>query len=102
MPDQLPDNPATLAATTSIETLQNVMYRDWIWRNTFPIDTTMQPGTIFGTIKIHPKNCNEYITHIAAMFKTWVGSFKVRSRFMATFQFGGSFRVGWLPPIFDE
>lgn len=102
MPDQLPDNPATIAATTSIETIESILYRDWVWRNTFYIDTTMQPGTIFGTIKIHPKNCNDYITHISAMFKTWVGSMKLRARFMATFQFGGSFRMGWLPPIYNE
>lgn len=102
MPDQLPDNPATLAANTSIETINNIMYDNWIWRNSFTIDPTMRAGQVFGKIKIHPKNCNEYITHIAMMFLTWTGAFKIRSRFMATFQFGGSVRIGWLPPKFTD
>lgn len=102
MPDQIPDNPATLSANTSIETLSNILYQNWVWRNTFVIDAAMQPGHVFGTIKIHPKNCNDYITHISQMFLTWNGSFKVRSRFMATYQFGGSFRLGFLPPRFTQ
>lgn len=102
MPDQIPDNPATLSANTSIETLQNILYQNWVWRNTFTIDSSMQPGHVFGFIKIHPQNCNDYITHISRMFLTWNGSFKIRSRFMATFQFGGSFRLGFLPPKFKE
>lgn len=102
LPDQIPDNPSTLKANTSIETIQNVMYENWIWRNTFQIDPSMRPGHVFGSIKIHPKNCNEYITHISQMFLSWTGSFKIRSRFMATFQFGGSVRVGFLPPRFTQ
>lgn len=102
MPDQIPDNPATLAANTSIETLQNIMYSNWVWRNTFVIDSSMQPGHVFGLVKIHPKNCNDYITHISRMFLTWNGAFKIRTRFMATFQFGGSVRLGFLPPKFTE
>jgi hypothetical protein len=61
----------------------------------------MRAGQIFGTIKIHPKNCNDYITHISEMFLTWTGSMKIRTRFMATFQFGGSIRLGYLPPKFS-
>jgi hypothetical protein len=102
MPDQLPDNPSTIAANTSIETLQNILYQNWVWRNTFVIDASMQPGHVFGAIKIHPKNCNDYITHISKMFLTWNGAFKVRTRFMATYQFGGSFRIGFLPPRFSQ
>nr|UXD80083.1 putative capsid protein [Lasius neglectus picorna-like virus 8] len=102
VPDQLPDNPATITANTSIETLQQVLYDNWIWRNLFTIDSSMLPGHVFGVLKIHPKNCNDYITYISQMFKTWTGSFKIRTRFMATFQFGGSFRVGFLPPRFTE
>lgn len=102
MPDQLPDNPATIAANTSLETLQQVMYSNWIWRNTFTIDASMQPGHVIGSIKIHPRNCNEYITHISKMFLTWTGAFKIRTRFMSTFQFGGSFRLGFLPPKFTQ
>lgn len=102
MPNQIPDNPGTMVATTSVEDIMNVMYRNWIWRNTFTIDTSMLSGQVFGTIKIHPKNCNDYITHVSAMFKTWVGSMKIRTRFMATFQFGGSFRLGWLPPVYTQ
>lgn len=102
MPDQIPDNPGTLVANTSLEDINNILYRNWVWRNTYTIDSAMQPGTIFGSIKIHPRNCNDYITHITQMFKTWTGSMKLRTRFMATYQFGGSFRLGWLPPIFSQ
>jgi hypothetical protein len=101
MPDQLSDNPGTIVANTSIETLQNILNENWIWRNSFTIDPTMRAGQIFGTIKIHPKNCNDYITHISEMFLTWTGSMKIRTRFMATFQFGGSIRLGYLPPKFS-
>lgn len=102
MPDQRPDNPTTIKATTSVETLNQVLHQNWIWRNTFTIDTTMKPGHIIGTIKIHPKNFHEYLAHVAEMFLTWTGSGKIRTRFMATFQFGGSFRLGFLPPKFTE
>lgn len=102
IPDTIPDNPATLAANTSIETLEHIMYRDWVWRNNFTVDSGMLPGHVFGTIKVHPRNCNDYITHISQMFLSWTGSFKIRTRFMATFQFGGSLRVGFLPPKFTE
>lgn len=101
MPDQKPDNPKTISATTSIETINQVMYKNWIWRNQFTVDTTMQAGHVFGTIKIHPQNCHDYLTYISKMFLTWTGSMKIRSRFQATFQFGGSFRLGWLPPKFN-
>lgn len=102
MPDQIPDNPASIVANTSIETLQNILFENWIWRNTFQIDTSMKPGHIFGLIPIHPRECNEYITHLSQMFLTWTGSMKIRTRFMATFQFGGSFRIGFLPPKFNR
>lgn len=102
LPDVKPDNPRTIGATTSVETLNQVLYNNWIWRNTFTIDTTMKPGHIIGSIKIHPKNFHQYLTHVSNMFLTWTGSGKVRMRFMATFQFGGSFRVGFLPPHFTE
>lgn len=100
MPDQLPDNPSTIVANTSIETLDNILYRNWVWRNTFQVDTSMRPGFVFGTIQIHPSTTNDYIAHIARMFLTYTGSAKIRTRFMATFQFGGSFRLGFLPPKF--
>lgn len=102
MPDQIPDNPGTLVATTSIETIEQVMYRNWIWRNQFTVDTTMLAGHVFGLIKIHPKNCHAYLAYLANIFLTWTGSMKLRSRFQATFQFGGSFRLGWLPPKFTR
>lgn len=100
MVDQLPDNPATLAASTSIETLQQILYQNWVWRNTFQVDSSMQPGHVFGVLKVHPRNCNPYITHISRMFLTWTGSFKIRTRAIATFQFGASLRCGFLPPKF--
>lgn len=100
MPDQIPDNPSTIVANTSIETIENILYRNWIWRNTFQVDASMRPGFVFGTIQIHPNTCNDYVAHIARMFLTYTGSMKIRTRFMATFQFGGSFRLGFLPPKF--
>jgi hypothetical protein len=102
MPDQVPDNPATIAANTSIETLQNILYENWVWRNTYQIDASMRPGAIIGTIPVHPYECNDYVRHIARMFLTWTGAMKIRTRFMATFQFGGSFRLGFLPPKFTQ
>lgn len=101
-PEQVPDNPKTIVQTTSIENVQHLMYNDWIYRNTYTIDPSMQPGHVFGYIKIHPMNCHAYLTHIAQMFLTWVGHMKIRCRFMANFTNGGSFRVGYLPPNFKE
>lgn len=102
MPDQLPDNPGTISANTSLETLEQVMYRNWIWRNNFIVDSSMLPGHVFGYIKIHPANCNDYITYISKLFLTWDGALKIRTRIMATFQFGGSLRIGFLPPKFTQ
>jgi len=102
IPTQLPDNPATIAQTTGSETLQQVLYGNYIYRNTFTVDPTMKPGHVFGYIAIHPMNVNDYITHVARMFATWTGNFLTRARFLANFANGGSFRIGFLPPIFTE
>jgi hypothetical protein len=101
MPDQLPDNPSTIAATTSIETVEQVMYRNWIYKGNYTVDASMRSGHVFAVIKIHPKNCNDYISHLSEMFLTWTGTMSIRVRSMATFQYGGSLRIGWLPPKFS-
>lgn len=102
MPDQIPDNPGTIAATSSIENLMQLLYRNWIWQAQLQVDTTMLPGTVFGLFKIHPKLANYPNAHVARMFLTWTGSMKLRARFQATFQYGGSLRLGWLPPKFTR
>lgn len=100
--DQLPDNPATLAATTSIETLEQILYKNWVWKKTISFDASMLPGHVADIMRIHPYGCNDYVSHIARIFLAWTGSFKIRCRFMATYQFGGSIRVGFLPPYFTD
>lgn len=100
--DQLPDNPTTLAATTSIETLQQILYDNWVWKKTISFDASMLPGHVADIMRIHPYGCNDYVSHIARIFLAWTGSFKIRCRFMATYQFGGSIRVGFLPPYFTD
>lgn len=91
-----------IVQTTSIETVQHILYRDWIYSRTYNIDSSMKPGHVFGFIRIHPGDCNKYVSYIANMFKTWTGGMKVRARFMANFANGGSFRIGYLPPIFRK
>lgn len=91
-----------IGQSTSIETLQHTLYRDWIYSRTFNIDAQMKPGYIFGYLKIHPQDCNPYVEYVSKMFKVWTGGMKVRSRFMANFANGGSFRIGFLPPIFTQ
>lgn len=102
MVDQLPDNPTTLAATTSIETLEQILYKNWVWKKTISFDASMLPGHVADIMRIHPYGCNDYVSHIARIFLAWTGSFKIRCRFMATYQFGGSIRVGFLPPYFTD
>jgi len=91
-----------IVATTSNETLSHVISRDYIYKATYAIDSNMKPGHIFGLLRIHPGDCNKYVGHIAKMFKTWTGGMKIRARFMANFANGGSFRIGFLPPIFSQ
>jgi len=102
LPDQIQDNPTTIVANTSVETIDHIMNRDYVFRGIYPIDTSMQTGHVFGIIKIHPQNIHDYLTYISALFLTWTGGATLRARFLATFQFGGSFRVGFLPPKFTE
>jgi len=91
-----------ISQTTSNESLSHVISRDYIYKATYAIDGAMKPGHIFGLIRIHPYDCNKYVAHVAQMFKTWTGGMKVRARFMANFANGGSFRIGFLPPIFTQ
>lgn len=100
--DVTPTPKQEITHTTSKEDLQHVIARDWIYKSTFAIDANMKPGHIFGTIRIHPMDCNKYVAYIARMFRTWTGGMKIRTRFMANFANGGSFRIGFLPPNFTQ
>lgn len=97
---QLPDNPQTIAATTSIETLKQLLYDNWVYKATFEIDKDHQPGHVFGVLRIHPADSNQWNAHVLQMFRTWTGGMLVRARFGANALFGGVFRMGFLPPWF--
>lgn len=62
----------------------------------------MSAGHTFGYLKIHPLSCNPYVAYFAKAFLHWTGGMKVRCRFGANFTNGGSFRIGFLPPHFNE
>lgn len=92
------NNPGTITATTAIESVEYLLYRDWIWHDTYTIDTQMSAGHIIAILPNHPSLCNQYVAHVATMFNAWNGGFRLRARFMATAFYGGSFRIGFLPP----
>jgi len=96
--EAIPSNPASLAQDTSIETVDHVMKRDWIWKETVTVSTTMAPGTVFAIFPIHPFECNRFVKHVGEMFNCWTGGMLLRMRMMATAFYGGSIRVGYLPP----
>ena len=100
--EQVPTNPGSIKATTSKEDVIQVLKRNWIYKATYRVTAAMKPGQVIGYFKIHPNECNPYVAHVARMFLTWTGTMKVRTRFMANFANGGSFRVGFLPPYFTE
>lgn len=96
--EQLPSNPSQIAQDTSIEGVSHVLERDWIWKETVSVSTTMSPGTVFSIMPIHPFQCNRFVRHVAQMFNCWTGGMHIRLRMMATAFYGGSLRVGFLPP----
>jgi hypothetical protein len=97
-----PDNPAQISQTTAIQTLDQLLTQNWILSGTFTVSTSMPPGTILYIKKIHPYECNWPNRHVAQMFNTWTGSLKLQYRPVATAWYGGSIRVGFLPPNLTE
>lgn len=98
----IPTNPSEISHTSSVETLGFLLNRDFIFMDRFTIDVTMNPGFVFGVIRIHPQDAHMYIRQVYAMFNAWTGSVGIRARFMGTAFYGGSFRVGFLPPNISE
>lgn len=98
----LQSQPSEIKHTSAIETLNFLLFRDWIFLTRFVISSKFQPGHVFGIIKVHPLFCHKFVRFVYQMFNAWNGSMGIRCRFMATAFFGGSFRVGFLPPNISE
>nr|WPR16415.1 MAG: coat protein [Avian associated calicivirus 6] len=96
--DAIITSPASITQNTSVETLDHVIHRDWIWKETVTVSTAMAPGTVFAIMPVHPYECNRFVKHVAEMFNCWTGGMLIRLRMMATAFYGGSIRVGYLPP----
>lgn len=92
------NNPSSLVASTATETIDQLLYRNWIYHDVYTIDTSMVAGHVFGIITVHPDNCNQFIKYTSRMFNAWNGTMHIRARFMATAFYGGSIRVGFVPP----
>nr|QKW94200.1 calicivirus coat protein [PNG bee virus 1] len=88
--------------TTSKETLNKILYGDWIYHGTYTISSSMPAGTVFAIIPIHPSKCNPFVSYVSEMFNAWTGGMKIRQRMIGTAFYGGSIRVGFLPPNMTE
>jgi len=95
-------NPKEIKHTSAIETIMFLLLRDWIFHSRYQINTSMNPGHVFGIIKVHPMFSHKYVRYVYQMFNAWTGSMAVRCRFMGTAFYGGSFRIGFLPPNVSE
>lgn len=93
-----PDNPGQIAQSTAIQSLDQLLHTNWIYESTFTASTTMPAGTILFIKPIHPLEWNWPNRRVASMFNMWTGSGKIRYRPLATAWYGGSIRVGFLPP----
>lgn len=93
-----PDQPAQISQTTAIQTLDQLLHMNWIYDSTFTASTTMPAGTVLFVKPIHPLEWNWPNRRVASMFNAWTGSGKIRYRPLATAWYGGSIRVGFLPP----
>jgi hypothetical protein len=92
------DNPGQIAQSTAIQTLDQLLHHNWIYESTFTASTTMPAGTVLFVKPIHPLEWNWPNKRVASMFNLWTGSGKIRYRPLATAWYGGSIRVGFLPP----
>lgn len=99
---QIPDAKQDIKATTSVETVNQLLFQNWVYKTTYAIDPAMQAGHVFGYFRNHPYECHRYVAHFAQAFKMWTGGMKVRARFAANFANGGSFRIGFLPPTYSQ
>lgn len=96
--ETLPDQPGSIRQSTAIQTLDQLLHTNWIYDSTFTAATTMPAGTILFTKPIHPMEWNWPNRRVSSMFNLWTGSGKIRYRPLATAWYGGSIRVGFLPP----
>lgn len=92
------DKPQQIIQSTAIQTLDQLLHTNWIFDRTFTASTTMPAGTILYVKPIHPLEWNWPNKRVASMFNVWTGSGKIRYRPLATAWYGGSIRVGFLPP----
>jgi hypothetical protein len=99
---QIHDNPGTIKATTAIETLFNLLFKDFIFKGLYTISTDMPPGQIIWKLPIHPSVCNQYHDHVRKMFNAWTGGMKMRYKLIGTAFYGGSIRIAHLPPNISE
>jgi hypothetical protein len=100
--ETIPNDPGTIVASTAIQTLDQMLHANWIYDATFSVTTTQPPGTILHYIRIHPDNCNYVNKYVAKLFNVFTGSQSIRYRPLATVFYGGSIRVGFLPPTVAE
>lgn len=100
--ETIPDNPSTITWTTSMMTLMSLLYQNYIRKATYTISTTMPAGTVFFAFKIKPEECNYANATVATLFNAWTGGMKIRTRIPATAWYGGSIRIGRLPPNMTE
>lgn len=96
--ETVPDQPGTIVQSTAIQTLDQLLHTNWIFDSTFTASTNMPAGTILFVKPIHPMEWNWPNKRVASMFNVWTGSGKIRYRPLATAWYGGSIRVGFLPP----
>jgi hypothetical protein len=96
------NNPKSIAQSTSHYNVHNIEKNDYIYKETFSITTSMPEGTIIACFPNHPSECNYLTDHFSKAFNCWNGTLKGRLRMLGTAFFGGSVRVGILPPTFSE
>lgn len=80
------------------ENLNFLLNRDWIYHSTAVWSTLQERGTIIASIPVHPSASNWPNKEVYKFHNGWVGGFKVRVQPMSTFQYGGSLKMGYLPP----
>lgn len=96
--ETIADNPSTIVQSTAIQTLDQLLTANWTYDTTFSVSTSMPPGTIVHVKPIHPGEWNWQNKIVSSLFNVWTGSGCVRYRPVATAWYGGSIRVGYVPP----
>lgn len=98
IPGQTEDVPQTIIATTNVSGVDELISGTWIFKGLYSISPSQLPGTVWATWPCHPSQTNAWNNHVYQMFNAWNGGFKIRARPVSTSAFGGSFRIGKLPP----